>query len=204
MPKILVVRQWPAAQQCGNLLDRLRKGALAAFRDEEPINHQHSADAMQLRDIVFRENADLLYAHEETQHAGYMALENLPVFEPLNWSLDFSNGDDFLDFFDFSSVYETPDLGIPDPDSGLDPSAADNMDTMISPNDGRDVTTFNSQALVTRGEVERASANLPVCSPCKKRRIRCDMEIPSCRNCIKLNKECTYWDGVVSQEVSRL
>ncbi|ERS98583.1 hypothetical protein HMPREF1624_05369 [Sporothrix schenckii ATCC 58251] len=40
-----------------------------------------------------------------------------------------------------------------------------------------------------------------VCTRCRKRRIRCDLQLPACKNCRLADVECFFWDNALGQEV---
>ena len=185
------------------MFDRLRKGALAAFREEEPIDLEQSLEAKQLKDIVFRENADLLYTYDETQPIeGITFVDSYLAFDNVDLSLEFPDDTGFLDLFNFSEGSDIQIAG----QGGLQnayPSADATGIPSIGLSQGSLIPPIESKARVQQAEVDKAVEILHVCSPCKKRRIKCDMLLPSCRNCTKLQKECTYWDNALSQEIPR-
>lgn len=43
---------------------------------------------------------------------------------------------------------------------------------------------------------------LQVCNRCRKRRIRCDLQLPSCKNCRVADVECVFWDESLHQDIS--
>ncbi|CAK7199578.1 hypothetical protein SEUCBS139899_002259 [Sporothrix eucalyptigena] len=40
-----------------------------------------------------------------------------------------------------------------------------------------------------------------VCTRCRKRRIRCDLHLPACKNCRLADVECFFWDNALGQEM---
>jgi hypothetical protein len=120
--------------------------------------------------------------------------------------MDFSKDNDFLDFFSFSEA--SVDLhGAEQGDLG-DLLSAEMMDSsqmtlsqnnLVQPPEG----VQESHPNVDQAQLDKALRNLPVCTPCKQRRIKCDIVLPSCRNCTKLHKDCTFWDIALSQEIPR-
>ncbi|KAL1890445.1 hypothetical protein Sste5346_008273 [Sporothrix stenoceras] len=40
-----------------------------------------------------------------------------------------------------------------------------------------------------------------VCTRCRKRRIRCDLQLPACKNCRLADVECFFWDNALGQEM---
>lgn len=52
-------------------------------------------------------------------------------------------------------------------------------------------------------DLEAALASLPACTRCRRRRIKCDSRLPSCRNCFQADKRCQFRDHVVGQDVPR-
>ncbi|KAI1617334.1 hypothetical protein EDD36DRAFT_160891 [Exophiala viscosa] len=43
---------------------------------------------------------------------------------------------------------------------------------------------------------------LQVCSRCRKRRIKCDLQLPACKNCRGADVDCSFWDDSLGQEIS--
>ncbi|KAM0546727.1 hypothetical protein ACHAPJ_010655 [Fusarium lateritium] len=43
---------------------------------------------------------------------------------------------------------------------------------------------------------------LPSCSSCRDRRIKCDRQLPACRYCKRTNRDCVFFDPVLSENVS--
>ncbi|KAH8819321.1 hypothetical protein F5884DRAFT_9373 [Xylogone sp. PMI_703] len=42
---------------------------------------------------------------------------------------------------------------------------------------------------------------LQICSRCRRRRVKCDLQLPSCKNCRIADVECLYWDESLGQEI---
>ncbi|KAH8895225.1 hypothetical protein GQ53DRAFT_641221 [Thozetella sp. PMI_491] len=42
---------------------------------------------------------------------------------------------------------------------------------------------------------------LQICNRCRKKKIRCDMQLPSCKNCRLADSECLFWDDSLEQDV---
>ncbi|KAI1379755.1 hypothetical protein F4677DRAFT_407525 [Hypoxylon crocopeplum] len=190
---ILIIKRWPAAQQCGILFDRLRKGALIFFREENSVDSESSLEAKQLKELLFRENADLLYASEPTigQTTSTTMFPELNIDRPaLGSAIDFH---DFLDFDDFGLVAIENEIGR----SNLPgtPLAAQSRSSTVPEKP--------AETVIDETQLRVVMQRLPVCSHCKKRRIKCDMTLPACRNCAKLHQECCYWDNALSEETSR-
>ncbi|KUJ13382.1 uncharacterized protein LY89DRAFT_687518 [Mollisia scopiformis] len=40
-----------------------------------------------------------------------------------------------------------------------------------------------------------------VCSRCRKRKIRCDLQLPACRNCRLADAECLFWEEALGKEI---
>jgi hypothetical protein len=202
LQQILIVKQWPSAQQCGALFDRLRKGALSFFGEEGSPDPEPCLEARQLKELVFRENADLLYAREQPSTAiGQSTFETMfPEFEIDHLSLD--NNADFLAFFNFSEVSDLGGFGqIPvdgEPEQ-LECSETPRAAQSLSPT----ASDPETRTVVNETQLRAAMQKLPVCSHCKRRRIRCDMDLPACRNCTKLHRNCSYWDNALGEETSR-
>ncbi|EXJ80750.1 hypothetical protein A1O3_07034 [Capronia epimyces CBS 606.96] len=52
-------------------------------------------------------------------------------------------------------------------------------------------------------DLEQAVASLPSCTRCRRRRIKCDNCLPTCRNCLQADKECQFRDHVVGEDIPR-
>lgn len=186
------------------LFDGLRKGALTYFREEGSSDLESNKEAKQLKDLVFRENADLLYARDQfhltqqPQLASGMQGVDLQGISPLDFTTD-------LEFLDFFSFPETSDL------QGLDDilmdDAAQGTEFMQASDSAQTPDVLVSEGTiiseVDNEQMKIGLQNLPVCSHCKKRRIKCDVELPACRSCTKLKRECFFWDTALSQQTSR-
>uniref|UniRef100_L2GBB6 Zinc finger transcription factor-containing protein n=1 Tax=Colletotrichum fructicola (strain Nara gc5) TaxID=1213859 RepID=L2GBB6_COLFN len=199
---ILLAKQWPAAQQCGTLFDRLRKGPLSFFRDDNSSHSSLGVEARQLKELVFRENADVLYAREQpVDTSAHPTLDAMfPDFGAD--SLSFENGADILEFF---NLFDDSNI------EGFDATAIDLEDTQLEvsqqPAPSIKPTSILSEqipaSMVDKAQLRNAMEKLPICSHCKRRRIKCDTDIPACRNCTKLRKDCCYWDNALGEETSR-
>ncbi|KAH0426245.1 zinc finger transcription factor-containing protein [Colletotrichum camelliae] len=199
---ILLVKQWPAAQQCGVLFDRLRKGPLSFFRDDNSSDSSPGLEARQLKELVFRENADVLYAREQpvdvSDHPPLDAM--FPSFGAE--SLSFENGADILEFF---NLFNDPNI------EDFDAAAIDLENTPLEINHMSAPSLSPASvepkqppaSIVDKDQLRSAMEKLPICSHCKRRRIKCDTDLPACRNCTKLRKDCCYWDNALSEETSR-
>lgn len=190
------MKQWPAAQHCGALFDELRKGGLTSFRDENTTTVSTSIEAKQLRELVFRENADLLYARDQSLSSSLPLASMVPDINFQDLALEFSSDLDYLEFFQFP---ETSDLDL----LGLDENPGNGADTSdLDLASGTDVP-HPPVSMVDETQLSMALQRLPVCTHCKRRRIKCDMALPACRSCTKLKRECCFWDTALSQEISR-
>lgn len=204
LDQILITKRWPGIRLCGSLFDGLRKGALASFVEEDPAFEGTNMEMKRLKDIVFRENADFLYTYEESlPDVRTSYADNAADFEGLIPSQIFSDDMDFQYLFDFSPL--NVDFGQED----FDQTGTNNL-----PELGETSTTaVVAQQFFTgddhpgppidRQQLKAAMDQLPPCSYCRRRKIKCDMMLPSCRNCTKFQKECSYWDATLSQETSR-
>lgn len=176
----------------------MRKGALTAFRSEGPMLLPDDLEARQLKAIVFRENADSLYAHDESAAKTVSSLISASLPD-VDLSLDFLDDTAFLDFFNFSDPSDTG-AGLLDGVTEQTPLST-SQEMQVGPS--AVAVDQHPQLPVSEEGVRATLKTLPVCSPCKKRRIKCDMLLPSCRNCTKLHKDCQYWDAVLCQEIPR-
>ena len=52
-------------------------------------------------------------------------------------------------------------------------------------------------------DLEAALASLPACTRCRRRRIKCDSRLPTCRNCFHADVRCQFRDHVVGEEIPR-
>ncbi|VUC26102.1 unnamed protein product, partial [Clonostachys rosea] len=198
---ILVATRWAAAQHCGLLFDRLRTGALSFFRDENTSDPEQSFEARQLRELVFRENADLLYAREQPSPSviGPSTFPTVfPEFEIDQLFVD--NNTDFLNFLHLSDDVPVFDESCPEDmemDVGhLDLPLAPQGPSLEEPNEPK-------KLMIDEAQFRALLLKIPVCSHCKRRRIKCDKNLPSCANCTRLNQECCYWDRASGEEASR-
>ncbi|WVQ67908.1 uncharacterized protein L199_006113 [Kwoniella botswanensis] len=82
----------------------------------------------------------------------------------------------------------TPPAGTNDNDKSLD------IDPSIKTQDDSTVTGAGTSAPVKRKATSRANmlARGGACEYCKKRKLKCSAEVPSCSNCKKIDKECVY------------
>uniref|UniRef100_A0A8H7NP73 Zn(2)-C6 fungal-type domain-containing protein n=1 Tax=Bionectria ochroleuca TaxID=29856 RepID=A0A8H7NP73_BIOOC len=198
---ILVATRWAAAQHCGSLFDRLRTGALSFFRDETTSDPEQSLEARQLRELVFRENADLLYAREQPSPSaiGPSAFPTaFPEFEIDQLCIE--NNTDILNFLHLSDDVPVFDESCPE-DIEMDVGHFDIPLAHQSPS--LDESSEPKKLMIDESQYRAVLQKIPVCSHCKKRRIKCDIQLPSCANCTKLNRECCYWDRASGEEASR-
>ncbi|KAJ3546898.1 hypothetical protein NM208_g1784 [Fusarium decemcellulare] len=57
--------------------------------------------------------------------------------------------------------------------------------------------------LVKRGtDLDEVLEGLPACSFCRDRRIKCHRQLPACRECQRTNRECTFFDPILSENIS--
>lgn len=212
--QILLERQWPSAQQCGMLFDRLRKGALGFFKDEGSPDPDLTTilEARQLKDLLFRENAEILYAREQPSPAADdLTAETLfPDFD-----LDFLSLDNVSDFFgvfnfveasgidDGLSVFNPEAIGDPIELPTLPASPETAIQSPMSPTTTLVAASESTKPAIDTVQLKTAMQKLPICSHCKRRRTKCDMDLPACRNCTKTRRDCCYWDNALGQEVSR-
>ncbi|KAL2433859.1 hypothetical protein ABEF95_011393 [Exophiala dermatitidis] len=43
--------------------------------------------------------------------------------------------------------------------------------------------------------------SLQVCTRCRKKRIKCDLQLPACKMCRLADAECTFWDDTLDREI---
>lgn len=196
------------------LFDRLRKGALGFFKDEGSPDPDLTTilEARQLKDLLFRENAEILYAREQPSPAA----DNLTA-ETLfpDFDLDFLSLDNVSDFFGVFNFAETGeihnDLASFDPDVIGDPielptlpaSPETAIQSPMSLTTTLVAASESTKPVIDTVKLKTAMQKLPICSHCKRRRTKCDMDLPACRNCTKTRRDCCYWDNALGQEVSR-
>lgn len=202
---ILIAKQWPAAQQCGNLFDYLRKGTLAAFRDGGNLpSHHDTEESKQLKGIVFRENADFLYANEVLRSTETLtSINNSFSFDNIDLSLELANNAEFLDFFSFSEGSYHHDIDQESACAGITSMETETTTPPVIQTNVQPPNCRESKIEIQLSEINKALETVPVCSSCKKRRIKCDMDLPCCRHCAKAKKECQYFDKALSQEIPR-
>lgn len=52
-------------------------------------------------------------------------------------------------------------------------------------------------------DIETLIDAIPACGYCRNQHLRCDREFPSCRICKRSHRQCTYFDVVLQQDISR-
>ena len=179
---------------------------MSFFREEASSEIEPSLEAKQLKDLVLRENADFLYARDQWLPTQDPLLANtFPNFIMEDISpLAFTSDLEYLDFFNFPETSTLDGLGsvymddVPRESDFLEISGVAQIPTVAVPNIPY-IPTHN----IDETQFRIALGKLPVCSHCKKRRIKCDVDLPACRNCTKLHKECLFWDTALSQQTSR-
>lgn len=164
-----------------------------------------------MKELVIRENADVLYAREQPAVAmGQSIFESMFAdFEMDTFSLNDSA--DVLGLFD---LFNSPELESFDMELlengdeqlglGKDPQEAPVLEasaTEQSPDST--IAAQPRRCLLDEVQLRAAMQKLPVCSHCRKRRIKCDTELPACRNCQKLHKDCSYRDNALGEEIPR-
>lgn len=188
------------------LFDRLRKGALSFFRDDDTSDSGPGLEAKQLEELVFRRNADVLYAREQPHNAiGQSTFETMfPEVDMETLGLDTSA--DVLGLFNF---FNSPSLEHLEDFSStvMDDTSlqVDFSDTIVAGQTPSSTVSRQQpmKALIDAAHLRASISKLPICSHCKRRRIKCDAELPACRNCSKLRKKCVYWDTALDEETSR-
>lgn len=175
---------------------------MSFFREEESSDSEPCLEARQLKELVFRENADVLYAREQPSATiGQSTFETMfPEFEIDQLSLDTDM--DFLGLFNLS---EAPDLeGFGQTIIQGESEQSDLPGTpLVAESENSTVPNQQAKVVIEEAQLQTVMQNLPVCSHCKKRRIRCDMNLPACYNCAKLRRDCCYWDSALAEETSR-
>lgn len=151
---------------------------------------------------MFRENADVLYAREQPVDTSAHPILDAMFPDFGADSLSFENGADILEFF---NLFDDSNI------EGFDATAIDLEDTQLEvsqqPAPSLKPTSILSEqipaSMVDKAQLRNAMEKLPICSHCKRRRIKCDTDIPACQNCTKLRKDCCYWDNALGEETSR-
>ncbi|KAL2825557.1 hypothetical protein BDW59DRAFT_70502 [Aspergillus cavernicola] len=189
------------------LFDRLRKKALSFFGEEDPSDLESILEARQLKELVFRENADLLYAREQPSATVNQLIFDItfPEFDKDGLSLDHFT--DFPGFFDVSEAPVPDDLdefdGAAIEDQFDQPSLPDLTLAALSRSPSPLVLMQSANSVIDKVQLSMAVQNLLVCSPCKKRRVKCDMNLLACRTCVKYGRDCCYWDSALSEGIPR-
>lgn len=52
-------------------------------------------------------------------------------------------------------------------------------------------------------DIETLIDAIPACGYCRNQHLKCDREFPSCRICKRSHRQCTYFDVVLQQDISR-
>ncbi|KAJ5100264.1 fungal-specific transcription factor domain-containing protein [Penicillium angulare] len=181
-------------------------GALRFLVEDEPPDPESRLEARQLKVLVFRENADSLYAQEQSSTGVRQQLIDIqvPDFDLDGLSLDQATG--FLQFFNHSTprVLDTDipflsqDIIVNDQQMTMNTSLS-SLSTSINSPETRNVADTG----IDKSELRNAMAKLPVCSRCKNRRTKCDVNLPACQGCVKSGHDCYYWDHVIGKDISR-
>lgn len=176
---------------------------MSFFREEASSDIELGLEAKQLKDLVLRENADFLYALDQCHPEHSILVNALPNFGLEDISpLGFTSDLEYLDFFNFPETPALEGLG-----SVFMEDVAQETEFLQAPDIVHipDVAVSNVSAThnIDDAQFRTALSKLPVCSHCKKRRIKCDVDLPACRSCTKLHRECFFWDTALSQQTSR-
>ena len=165
------------------------------------VDSELGFEAKQLKELVFRENADLLYAREQPPSTTQtMFTATLSDFAADDISLGFPTDMSFMDLFDLSESTLFPAL-----DSEMGEMAEQtSFPEPTAPTQGKDLSSSESAvSLIDQTQLRTALERIPVCTHCKRRRVKCDKALPACRNCKKLNKDCYFMDSALGKETSR-
>lgn len=201
----MLERRWPSARQCGVFFDQLRTGALRFLAEDDPPDPSLSLEAMQVKNLVFRENADSLYASERPSiDSRQQELDlDLPNLDLDGLSLDQATG--FLQFFDqtTSNALSPSPFNLPHSEfcNGRELGNAffSSPNPMTSSPEGRPRMDIQ----INESRLQKAMTYIPVCSHCKARRVKCDIDLPSCRACSKAERQCYYFDHVIGKDILR-
>ncbi|KAM6507125.1 hypothetical protein FALCPG4_018512 [Fusarium falciforme] len=60
----------------------------------------------------------------------------------------------------------------------------------------------NMSASTPVAELDKILGALPSCSFCRDRRIKCHQQLPACRECLRVSRECMIFDPVQGRNVS--
>lgn len=151
---------------------------------------------------MFRENADVLYAREQPADTfGQSTFDTM--FPDLQIDpLSLENDADVLEFFNLTQNPEIEGFDTTVIENEVvSPELAEPSAASISPNSP--ISTQPPRRVFDKAQLRTAMEKLPICSHCKRRRIKCDSGVPACRNCTKLRKDCRYWDNALAEETSR-
>ncbi|KAF4471294.1 neutral amino acid permease [Fusarium albosuccineum] len=153
-------------------------------------------------DMIVLEELDFLVTQRRV-HSIYH--RNLPVpskqsadaqFESLNqispgfldddsWWRDFIN-DDFDMFDHYEPSTSTGSFTVP---------ALENPPDQKSPK-------IQRQPVKRGTDLDEVLEALPACSFCRDRRIKCHRQLPACRECQRTGRECTFFDPILSENIS--
>lgn len=203
--------RWPAAWQCGEFFDKVKKEALRSFFSVSGTSKSSnfSTNLAMIEDMVLhrpgdtqyvpafgglsefdfgREMANLENWRNISQPVENAEIQNLDNFEFSTFDLEF----DDIDWSQFVSVSAYSDLETY-PTLDIEP--------VLTQVETPSKLTFDLSS--TERYLESAFKHLPPCRHCRKRRTRCDRMLPSCRQCTKLGEECKFYDPVLMQDTPR-
>ncbi|KAJ5263646.1 hypothetical protein N7478_011251 [Penicillium angulare] len=179
----------------------MRMSTWSFLVEDNPPDPESRIEARQLNDLVFRENADSLYAQEYFSTGVRQQLPEIqvPGFDLDGLSLDQATG--FLQLFNNSTtiITDIPQNIIINGQqmttrislSGLSPG-------INSPESRNPVDTP-----IDESKLGKAMTKLPVCSRCKSNRIKRDVNLPACHRCLRSGHDRYYWDYVIGKDIAR-
>ncbi|RVX75166.1 hypothetical protein B0A52_00518 [Exophiala mesophila] len=203
--------RWPAAWQCGEFFDKVKKESLRSFFSVSGTSKSSnlSTNLAVIDDMVLhrpgdtqyvpafgglsefdfgREMANLENWRNISQPIENIEIQNLDSVEFSTFDLEFDDVDwsQFVSLSAYSSLETFPTLDV---------------EPVLAQVETPSKLTFDLSS--TERYLEIAFKNLPPCRYCRKRRTRCDRMLPSCRQCTKLGEECKFYDPVLMKDTPR-
>ncbi|RFU32286.1 hypothetical protein B7463_g4066, partial [Scytalidium lignicola] len=218
---ILLSERWPAATYAGDLFDGLKKSAMKSFLSpgtaqltQEDLQRLDLIDSIMLRKPVqplhsgrqpgvtyFHSKANdpnhevfhteaLVWSQESQPTANVFSSIEQPWEDIISMDIDFNNSDwlHMSGAGSFTKAANTHQIPM-------------ELDLLISPSISSAGTTLPCG--IDLGKLQGGIELLPPCNHCRSRRVKCDRNFKSCYSCVKAQKECVYYDNIISQDVPR-
>ncbi|KIW28241.1 uncharacterized protein PV07_07920 [Cladophialophora immunda] len=211
-----VSERWLGALDVGEFYDDLKKVTLKSYMFADDSNFSlHDLQLLnQLDNIILRKPVEHLYQHERRQSAIYGDHGSFPSGSLDEWDKTFQEDSDYSmmagDFWQ-----EIADMGFNEYNIDLFPTTAASPieEAQLQANSnlpgGEEAKAFaqwdpsSIPSAVMTERLNNAIKLLPACKICRRRRVRCDRQLPTCYNCKKADARCLYYDYVLSEDIPR-